>query len=215
VHGIRVTCKDLTFAILRAPAVFEHFNLEVTPGEKVGIYADQHDGQNHAGQNLGGLESPTSGVIRYNGVDLRHLNLDSVNRFRGFILDSKLSLFEGTLEENISCSDGSISPTAMCDGRYASPNWKRKSMPCRTASKPTSGLPERFSPRRTLRASWSPGDPGAAATPHFRGILHNMHPAMRETILRRLCSKEEPWSVIFVSNDPNLTPHVDRRIMLN
>jgi ABC-type multidrug transport system fused ATPase/permease subunit len=49
----------------------------------------------------------------------------------------------------------------------------------------------------------------------FEGILHNMHPAMRETILRRLCSKEEPWSVIFVSNDPNLTPHVDRRIMLN
>jgi hypothetical protein len=48
----------------------------------------------------------------------------------------------------------------------------------------------------------------------FDGTLHNMPPAMRETILRRLCSKEEPWSVIFVSNDPNLFPHVDRRIIL-
>jgi hypothetical protein len=49
----------------------------------------------------------------------------------------------------------------------------------------------------------------------FDGIIHNMQPALRETILRRLCSKEESWSVIFVSNDPNLTPHVDRRIVLN
>jgi hypothetical protein len=42
-----------------------------------------------------------------------------------------------------------------------------------------------------------------------------MHPTMRETILRRLCSKDEPWSVVFVSNDPNLTPHVDRRIIID
>jgi ABC-type bacteriocin/lantibiotic exporter with double-glycine peptidase domain len=46
------------------------------------------------------------------------------------------------------------------------------------------------------------------------GTLHSMQPAMRETILRRLCSKEEPWSVIFVSNDPALGAYVDRRIML-
>jgi ABC-type bacteriocin/lantibiotic exporter with double-glycine peptidase domain len=49
----------------------------------------------------------------------------------------------------------------------------------------------------------------------FDGIIHNMHPTMRETILRRLCSKDEPWSVVFVSNDPNLTPHVDRRIIID
>jgi hypothetical protein len=47
------------------------------------------------------------------------------------------------------------------------------------------------------------------------GIIHNMQPTMRQTVLRRLCSKDEPWSVIFVSNGPNLTPHVDRRIILD
>ena len=49
----------------------------------------------------------------------------------------------------------------------------------------------------------------------FDGIIHNMQPAMRETVLWQLCSKDEPWSVIFVSNDPNLTPRVDRRIILD
>jgi ABC-type molybdenum transport system ATPase subunit/photorepair protein PhrA len=48
----------------------------------------------------------------------------------------------------------------------------------------------------------------------FDGILHTLQPVLRETLLRRLCSKDEPWSVIFVSNDPNLTPHVDRRLIL-
>ena len=90
VHGIRVTCKDLTFAPAGGPPVFEHFNLEVTPGEKIGIYADTTMAKTALARVLGGLESPTAGVIRYNGVDLRHLNLDSVNRFRGFILDSQL-----------------------------------------------------------------------------------------------------------------------------
>jgi len=47
------------------------------------------------------------------------------------------------------------------------------------------------------------------------GIIHNMQLTMRETVLRRLCSKDEPRSVIFESNDPNLTPHVDRRIILD
>ncbi|MGH7146690.1 MAG: hypothetical protein ACREIJ_02160 [Nitrospiraceae bacterium] len=49
----------------------------------------------------------------------------------------------------------------------------------------------------------------------FDGIIHTMQPAMRETILRRLCSKDERWSVIFVSNDPSLTAHVDRRLILD
>jgi hypothetical protein len=33
-------------------------------------------------------------------------------------------------------------------------------------------------------------------------------------ILRRLCSKDEPWSIIFVSNDPTFSRYVDRQITL-
>jgi hypothetical protein len=42
-----------------------------------------------------------------------------------------------------------------------------------------------------------------------------MEQVTREVILRRLCSKEEPWSVIFISNDPTLEAHVDRRLLLD
>ncbi len=215
VHGIRVTCKDLTFAPAGGPAVFEDFNLEVTPGEKIGIYADNTIAKTALARVLGGLESPTSGVIRYNGVDLRHLDLDSVNRFRGFILDSQLSLFEGTLEENIVLGREYIP--------YSDVRWALRFT---ELEEEVDALPHGlkthvraagkiFAPTHIVRILVARAILGRPQLLIFEGILHNMHPAMRETILRRLCSKEEPWSVIFVSNDPNLTPHVDRRIMLN
>ena len=215
IHGIRVTCKDLTFAPAGGPPVFEHFNLEVTPGEKIGIYADSTMAKTALARVLGGLESPTSGVIRYNGVDLRHLNLDSVNRFRGFILDSQLSLFEGTLEENILLGRDYIP--------YSDVRWALRFT---ELEEEVDALPHGlkthvraagkiFAPTHIVRILVARAILGRPQLLIFEGILHNMHPAMRETILRRLCSKEEPWSVIFVSNDPNLTPHVDRRIMLN
>ncbi|WHZ16593.1 MAG: HlyB/MsbA family ABC transporter [Nitrospira sp.] len=215
VHGIRVTCKDLTFAPAGGPAVFDHFNLEVTPGEKIGIYAETTLAKTALARVLAGLESPTSGLIRYNGVDLRHLNLDSVNRFRGFILDSQLSLFEGTLEENILLGRSYVP--------YSDVRWALRFT---ELEEEVDALPQGlkthirtpgkiFAPSHIVRILVARAILGRPQLLIFEGILHNMHPAMRETILRRLCSKEEPWSVIFVSNDPNLTPHVDRRILLN
>lgn len=46
------------------------------------------------------------------------------------------------------------------------------------------------------------------------GVLHNIVPSVREVILRRLCSKDEPWSVIFVLNDPTFM-HAERRVLLS
>jgi hypothetical protein len=46
------------------------------------------------------------------------------------------------------------------------------------------------------------------------GTLHSMAPSLREVILRRLCSKDQLWSIVFVSNDPTFVTHVERRIIL-
>lgn len=46
------------------------------------------------------------------------------------------------------------------------------------------------------------------------GTLLSMPKTLRETILRRLCSKEEPWTVVIVTNEPDLPGQVDRRILV-
>jgi putative ABC transport system ATP-binding protein len=214
IHGIRVTCKDLAVCHQDMPATFEHFNLEVTPGEKIGIYASTTAAKTSLARILAGLESPTNGVIRYNGVDLRHIELDTINRFRGFMIDSQLTLFEGTIEDNIVLGRSYIP--------YSDIRWALRFV---EMEDDVDALPQGlktevrgpgkiFAPTHIMRILLARAILSRPQILIFDGIMHNLQPVLRETLLRRLCSKDEPWSVVFVSNDPNLTPHVDRRLIL-
>ena len=214
IHGVRVTCKDLTVIHSGMPPIFEHFNLEVIPGEKIGVYASTAAAKTALAQVLAGLEAPTGGVLRYNGVDLRYLDLQAINRCRGFMIDSQLTLFEGTIEENIVLGRSDIP--------YSDVRWALRFT---ELEDDVDALPQGL--KTHIRAPGKTLAPtqimqillarAILARPQiliFDGIIHTMQPTMRETVLRRVCSKDEPWSVIFVSNDPNLTPHIDRRIIL-
>lgn len=215
IHGIRVTCKDLAVIHPGMPPIFEHFNLEVTPGEKIGVYASTTTAKTALARVLAGLETPTGGVLRYNGVDLRHLDLQAINRCRGFMIDSQLTLFEGTIEDNIVLGRSYIP--------YSDVRWALRFT---ELEEDVDSLPQGLkthirapgkilAPTHIMRILLARAILSRPQILIFDGILHTMQPATRETVLRRLCSKDEPWSVIFVSNDPNLTPHVDRRIILD
>ena len=215
VHGIRVTCTNLAFTDPGMPPAFKQFNLEATCGEKIGLYARTTEAKTALARILAGMESPTDGVLRYNGVDLRHLDVHTINRCRGFMIDSQLTLFEGTIEDNIVLGRSHVP--------YSDVRW---ALQFTELEEEVDALPQGLKTHiRVLGKALTPMQimqillaRTILARPKiliFDGILHAMQPAMRETILRRLCSKDEPWSVIFVSNDPNLTPHVDRRIILD
>jgi ABC-type multidrug transport system fused ATPase/permease subunit len=131
------------------------------------------------------------------------------------MLDSQLTLFEGTIEENIVLGRSYVP--------YSDVRWALRFT---ELEEEIDALPQGIkshvrTPGRVLAATHIMRillARAILARPQiliFDGIIHNMHPTMRETILRRLCSKDEPWSVVFVSNDPNLTPHVDRRIIID
>ena len=214
VHGIRLTCKDLAVRHAGVPAIFEQFNVEVTPGEKIGIYASTTAAKTALARVLAGLEMPTGGVIRYNGVDLRHIDMNAINRCRGFMIDSQLTLFEGTIEDNILLGRSYIP--------YSDVRWALRFA---ELEEDVDALPQGLkthirapgkilAPTHMMRILLARAILGRPQILIFDGILHTLQPVLRETLLRRLCSKDEPWSVIFVSNDPNLTPHVDRRLIL-
>ena len=214
VHGIRLTCKDLAVHHPAVPAIFQGFNVEVTPGEKIGIYASSTAAKTALARVLAGLEAPTSGVIRYNGVDLRHIDMAAINRCRGFMIDSQLTLFEGTIEDNIVLGRSYIP--------YSDVRWALRFAELEEDVDTLSeGLKTHIrapgkilTPMHIIRILLARAVLARPQVLVFDGILHSLQPVLRETLLRRLCSKDEPWSVIFVSNDPNLTPHIDRRLIL-
>jgi ABC-type bacteriocin/lantibiotic exporter with double-glycine peptidase domain len=215
VHGVRITCKDVSFAYPGAPPLFENVTLDVAPGEKVAIFTNSSSGKTTLARMLAGLYQPTSGVIRYNGVDLRDVEMDSLNACRGLVLDSQLTLFEGTLEENITMRRPHIA--------YEDIRWALRLVELEDEvdgfplglKTPVASRGKAFTSSQILKVLVARAIVTRPQVIILDGTLHPIHPLKRETILRRLCSKEEPWSVVFISNDPSLTAHVDRRVVVD
>jgi len=211
-YGIRLTGKNLAFGFPGSAPLFRDFSLEVNPGEKVAVISRTSTVKTALARVLAGLYTPTAGVVRYNDVDLRDASLDSINAVRSLVLDSHLTLFEGTLEENIALGRPSIS--------YSDLQWALwfaeleedvDALPAGLHSPVTSqGRP--FTISQILRILVARAVVIRPRILIFAGALHAMSPRTRATILRRLCSKDEGWSVIFVTNDPSIRTEVDRCI---
>ena len=214
-QGVRLTCKDVSFASPEGPMLFDHFNLEVLPGEKISVLTGTSKSKTSLALLLAGLYHPTSGVIRYNDIDLRDVSLNYVNRCRGLMLDSHPTLFDGTLEENVTLQRPSI--------QFADLSWALRFV---ELEEEIDALPlgletvvhgnganlSRSQVLRILLARMIVTRPELLI---FNGSLHNIDPAVRLTLLRRLCAKEEPWSIVFVSNDPEVGQLVERRVILD
>lgn len=213
-QGVRVTCKGVSL-IHGGVSVFDSFNLDVAPGEKLGIYARTTGAKTALARVLGGLETPTNGVVQYNGVDLRYIEPSAINQCRSVMIDSQLSLIKGTIEENIVMGRSYVT--------YDDLNWALRFTEleedveglARGVKSDISMLGESISPTHIVQILLARAILGRPQVLIFDGLIHSLEPSLRERVLRRLCSKDEAWSVIFVSTDPNLTDHADRRIMLH
>lgn len=213
-QGIRVTCKGVSL-VHEGVSVFDGLNLDVAPGEKLGIYARTTAAKTALARVLGGLEVPTGGVVQYNGVDLRYIEPAAINQCRSVMIDSQLSLIKGTIEENITMNRPYVT--------YDDVNWAMRfveleedveSLP-RGLKSDISELGVTIAPTHIVQILLARAILGRPQVLVFDGLIHSLEPSLRERILRKLCAKDEQWSVIFVSTDPNLTDHADRRVMLH
>jgi ABC-type bacteriocin/lantibiotic exporter with double-glycine peptidase domain len=211
--GVKVTAKDVSFAYPGSPPLFEGFNLEVAPGEKVAVQCRTSSEKTALAKVLAGLLAPTTGVVRYNDVNLVEAGLDSIDACRSLMLDSLPTLLDGTIEDNLTLGRPSIA--------YEDIQWALRFVELdedvdrlsHGLSTIVTGQPGQFTLSQTLRLLLARA---IITRPHVLivdGTLHSMMPSLRDTILRRLCSKDEPWSVIFLSNDPTFT-HAERRVTL-
>jgi len=204
----------LAFAYPDGPLLFNEFHLNVAPGEKVVVLCRFNRQKAALARILSGLLPPTTGVVRYNDMNLVEVSLESIDACRGLMLDSHPTLLEGTIEDNVSLGRPSIT--------YEDVQWALQfveldeeidRMPAGLTTGVT-GHGMQFTLSQILRLLLARA---IVTRPHVlivEGTLHSMAPSLREVILRRLCSKDEPWSVIFVSNDPAFASYVDRQITL-
>lgn len=88
--------------------VLKDINLKIKPGEKVAIVGPSGSGKSTLAKLLLGFYKNTNGRILYDGYPIEQLDLRSLRRQMGAVLqDTKL--FQRTVEENIKMLDDSIS----------------------------------------------------------------------------------------------------------
>lgn len=212
--GIKLTTRNLAFGYSDSALLFEHVDLEVAAGEKVVVLCSSNTQKTALAKVLAGLLSPSAGVVRYNDMNLVEISLESIDTCRSLMLDSHPTLLEGTIEDNISLGRTSISyEDVQWALRFVELDEEIDRLPDGLATMVV-GHEKQFTLSQTLRLLLARA---IVTRPHILivdGTLHSMMPSVREVILRRLCSKDEPWSAIFVSNDQSITAHLDRQIVL-
>ena len=90
---------SLTYPSSGTPAL-NGFNLQIKPGEKVGIIGKIGSGKTTVGRLLSKLYEPQEGAVLIDGVDMRQLHPHEVRRVIG-LLGQDTELFHGTVRSNI------------------------------------------------------------------------------------------------------------------
>lgn len=90
-----------------APDVLTDLSLRIEPGSKVAIVGATGSGKSTLGHLILGLHAPSAGSVRVGATPLAELDLVSLRRRFGVVLQDA-SLFAGSLRENIAFHDPSL-----------------------------------------------------------------------------------------------------------
>ena len=98
----QVAFEGVTFAYRPGslPAL-DDVSFTVVPGQVIGVVGRSGSGKTTVTRLIQGIQTAQGGVIRLDGVDIRHIDLVHLRRSIGVVLQENF-LFRGTLRENLS-----------------------------------------------------------------------------------------------------------------
>jgi NHLM bacteriocin system ABC transporter peptidase/ATP-binding protein len=104
----QIAIDDVSFGYSALqPALLKDFTLTARSGSWIAITGRSGSGKSTLARVLSGLEDPWSGEVRLDGVPLRHVPRDLLRRSVA-VVDQSISLFEGSLRDNISLWDPTL-----------------------------------------------------------------------------------------------------------
>ena len=117
----RVEYDDVSFAYPGTDeAVLEDIDLDVEPGETVGLVGETGAGKSTLLKLLQAYYDPDEGSVRVDGTDVRDLSRASLRRAIGYVAQDPF-LFNGTIRENIAYGVSGGDPRASGDGKRGHP----------------------------------------------------------------------------------------------
>ncbi|MFH1560198.1 MAG: ABC transporter ATP-binding protein [Chloroflexota bacterium] len=110
--GEAIELRDVVFGYLPDQPVLNGISLVVRPGEHVALVGRTGAGKTSTLHLLGGLYTTWAGTVRVSGIDPRTLAEKERRRLIGFV-PQVVQLFSGTVLENLTLGDASVSGDAV------------------------------------------------------------------------------------------------------
>ncbi|GHJ41257.1 ABC transporter ATP-binding protein [Streptomyces sp. TS71-3] len=85
---MRIQAEKLTWAVAGGKVIVRDVEIDVAPGETVGLIGPNGSGKSSLLRCLAGLRRPTTGAVRYDGEDIRHWSARRVARHTAFVEQS-------------------------------------------------------------------------------------------------------------------------------
>jgi ATP-binding cassette, subfamily B, bacterial len=96
---------DVSFSYAaHAPVLLQNVSLSIVKGEKIAIVGRSGAGKSTLARLLLGMHLPTAGVIRFDGRDMRELDLSRLRRQMG-VVQQETFLFDDSVRANLSLND--------------------------------------------------------------------------------------------------------------
>ena len=114
--GGYVEIKNLSFGynVLEEPLI-KDFNLSLKPGSRVALVGSSGSGKSTIAKMIAGVNRPWGGEILFDGVNRDNLPRNVINNSLA-VVDQDISMFEGTIHDNITMWDTTISDSEILGG---------------------------------------------------------------------------------------------------
>ena len=86
------------------PFLFENLNVAIAPGRTIALMGPSGTGKSTLAKLLQGFYAPSSGQIKVDGIDVRHLSANELRANFG-VVPQETVLFSGTIYENLSLAN--------------------------------------------------------------------------------------------------------------
>lgn len=213
-NGIQLNVRDVSFTYPGGERpVVNRISLSAFPGENVAVTGVEGAGESTLLSVIGGLYESYTGAVTYDNVSLREMDRARARELVAYC-GSTLSLFEGTVEENIALGRSwvrtedvleAVGTVGLLEWMQAQPDGLQTAV-----ASGGRGLPTQVA-RKIALARCLAGKPRLLLLDDVFDVLD---PPVKRALLTRLLKRDASWTVITVTHDAEVMAACDRVVVL-
>lgn len=208
--GVSVSLHGVTTNLPDSPKALQEFNLTIAPGEHLALVGSPRGRASLLLDILFGLREPNSGYITIEGQDLRQLQLDRLRS--DFALVHGTEIVEDTVLGNLRFGRDDIHPDQVRQALQDVELWDEVLALPQGLNTPLSVGGDPLSASQASRLMLARAILQEPRLLMLDGALDVLSPGLRARISQHLLDQRHRWTVIVVTQMPDIIAACDRRL---